>query len=111
MPRVSRAPAAAAVSTRSNLCKGGIGLASNRVMPRADGQIARRCQILTTLVCGFGALLAAGCDECELGQWQCQDGVYSQCIDDGDGPFATNHWSGNICKGMCLVVGDRKSVV
>src|SRR5262245_46257555 len=58
--------------------------------------------MLVTAVVYLGALVAAGCDECDYyGQTRCHGNMVQECIDDGDG-FVHFYWTDRIpCSVMC----------
>jgi len=70
-------------------------------------RIARSCQILTTLVCGFGALLA-GCDECPGGASRCVGDTYGACYVADD---AIARWHDTACPVACHVANGKAACV
>ena len=76
-------------------------------MAQSGRRIARSCQILTTFVCGFGALLA-GCDECPGGASRCVGDTYGACYVADD---AIARWHDTACPVACHVANGKAACV
>ena len=81
-------------------------------MANIGGRIVRKCQILTALVCGSAALVAAGCDDCSPPESECDGDTLRVCTrPDGDGPFITAEWSETKCAVACRALGGETRCV